>query len=73
MNTYIFKEQVFNGPSLGPGIHSFPFSFSLPSNLPSSYESRVGHVRYFVASDIVRSWLWNHKVKQHITVRTMNC
>ena len=43
-------------------------SFMLPPNLPSSFESDIGHVRYFVKADIVRDWKWNHKVKQHFMV-----
>jgi len=67
--SYLDQEAVvYHGPSLQPGTHLFPFSFTLPSNLPSSFETKIGHVRYFVKADIVRDWMWNHKVKQHITV-----
>ena len=30
------------------GTHLFPFTFLLPGSLPSSYESKIGHVRYFI-------------------------
>ena len=30
------------------GVHNFPFSFTLPYNLPSSFESKDGQVRYEV-------------------------
>eukprot|EP00092_Neocalanus_flemingeri_P038523 GFUD01041941.1.p1 GENE.GFUD01041941.1~~GFUD01041941.1.p1 ORF type:complete len:441 (+),score=97.82 GFUD01041941.1:135-1457(+) len=67
--SYLDQEAVvYHGPSLQAGTHLFPFTFLLPSNLPSSFESKIGHVRYFVKTDIVRDWMWNHKVKQHITV-----
>jgi len=67
--SYLEQEAVvYHGPSLQAGTHVFPFSFLLPTNLPSSFESKVGQVRYFVKADIVRDWMWNHKVKQHITV-----
>ena len=67
--TYVKQETVLNGgPGLPPGIHYFPFSFMLPPNLPSSFESNIGHVRYYVKADIVRDWKWNHKVKQHFMV-----
>jgi len=67
--TYVKQETVLHaGPGLPPGIHYFPFSFMLPPNLPSSFESDIGHVRYFVKADIVRDWKWNHKVKQHFMV-----
>jgi len=67
--SYLDQEAVlFHGPSLPPGTHLFPFTFLLPASLPSSYESRIGHVRYFIKADIVRDWRWNHKTKQHVTV-----
>ena len=67
--TYVKQETVLHGgPGLPPGIHYFPFSFMLPPNLPSSFESKIGNVRYFVKADIVRDWKWNHKVKQHFMV-----
>ena len=55
------KVVVHSGPSLPPvvvvlimmyfhpllcqGVHCFPFSFVLPTNLPSSFESHTGNVR----------------------------
>jgi len=67
--SYLDQEAVvFHGQSLNPGTHLFPFTFLLPGSLPSSYESRIGHVRYFIKADIVRDWRWNHKTKQHVTV-----
>jgi len=67
--SYLEQEAVvYHGPSLQAGTHLFPFTFILPTNLPSSFETKTGHVRYFVKADIVRDWMWNHKVKQHITV-----
>ena len=67
--TYVKQERVLHeGPGLSPGIHYFPFSFMLPPNLPSTFESDIGNVRYFIKAVIVRSWKWNHKVKQHFMV-----
>ncbi len=36
------------GPLLQAGQHTFPFSFILTHNLPSSFEGQFGHVRYCV-------------------------
>ena len=63
-----YEVSVYNGPQLPPGIHNFPFSFTLPQNIPSSYESRVGHVRYEIKGQIVRDWKWDHRVRRLITV-----
>jgi len=62
---------VFPGPSLGEGVHLFKFNFNLPSNLPSSFESGPGHVRYYVKATIVRNWKWDHDVKEHITINSV--
>ena len=62
------KVVVHSGPSLPTGIHYLPFTFLLPPNLPTSFESATGKVRYFIKAEIVRSWKWNHKAKQHFMV-----
>merc|ERR1711971_1220350 len=67
--TYVKQERVLHeGPGLPPGSHYFPFSFMLPPKIPSTFESDIGNVRYFIKAAIVRSWKWNHKVKQHFMV-----
>ncbi len=41
------KDEVIPG-----GVHSFPFSFTLPQRLPSSFEGGTGRVRMFKCSFI---------------------
>ena len=60
--------SLHSGPGLPPGVHYFPFSFLLPPNLPSSFETSTGQVRYFIRATIVRDWKWNHRVKQHFMI-----
>ena len=43
-----YEINVYNGPYLPYGVHNFPFSFTLPYNIPSSFESKDGQVRYEV-------------------------
>jgi len=62
------KTVVHNGPSLPAGIHYFPFSFMIPGNLPSSFETHIGQVRYYVKAQIVRDWKWDHRAKGHIMI-----
>ena len=56
---YLHETQMLwtrddHGLELFPaGLHSFPFHFSLPSNIPSSFEGRVGWVRYELFARIV--------------------
>lgn len=40
-----------------PGSHTFPFSFTLPKEIPASYEGAHGNVRYTVQGVMKRSLL----------------
>ncbi|XP_011646855.1 arrestin domain-containing protein 17 [Pogonomyrmex barbatus] len=50
------------------GEHKFPFNSSLPMNLPSSFESDFGHVRYTVKATLDRPWKFDQDVKSPFTV-----
>ena len=79
--TYTDSETFFNPVSIqlcgngrdsqnvAAGRYEFPFKFQLPSsNLPTSYESKTGYIRYSLTSTISRSWNINHTTKRAITV-----
>ena len=62
LKTYINKVAVaHSGPSLPAGIHYLPFSFLLPANLPSSFESDIGSVQYFINATIERDWKFGQR------------
>ena len=50
------------------GEHKFPFKCALPMNLPSSFESDFGHVRYIVKATLDRPWKFDQEVKSPFTV-----
>lgn len=50
------------------GEHKFPFTCTLPMNLPSSFESDYGHVRYTVKAVLDRPWKFDQEVKNPFTV-----
>ncbi|XP_054004300.1 arrestin domain-containing protein 17 [Hylaeus anthracinus] len=50
------------------GEHKFPFQCVLPTNLPSSFESDFGHVRYTVKAILDRPWKFDQEVKSPFTV-----
>lgn len=50
-------------PVLSAGEHSFPFEFRLPEeNLPTTFEGKHGHVKYWLKAILDRKW------KEDITV-----
>jgi hypothetical protein len=64
-------DKTGPNPSLPPGIHSFPFSFQLPTGLPSSFERSSNfraHVRYWVQAVVDRPWKFDYKTKRPFTV-----
>ncbi|XP_050403342.1 arrestin domain-containing protein 3 [Patella vulgata] len=52
--------QPGDDPILQAGRYTYPFSFQLPTGIPSSYESHTGRVRYSVTGVIDRPWKFDH-------------
>ena len=80
---YYGKETIFNwkqvladDPSqkkfhLPAGSYKYPFQFTLPTSLPSSFEYHkhvTGYIRYYVKAKIDKPWKFDHKVKRPFTV-----
>ena len=51
-----------------PGHYEYPFRFLVRTDLPSSFESTVGHVRYTLRANIDRSWKFDHVLREALTV-----
>lgn len=71
--TYFNFEILLFGPGTGStilqaGHYTFPFTHTLPQNLPSSFESGIGYVRYQLKAKIDKPWKFDHKTKRMITV-----
>lgn len=49
----LWNREDAGSSTMTPGHHSFPFVFVLPYNIPSSFEGRVGWVRYDLLGRIV--------------------
>jgi len=50
------------------GNHRLPFTFTLPANVPSSFEGEVGSVRYTAEATMERPWKFNHTTRSAFTV-----
>ncbi|XP_076653337.1 arrestin domain-containing protein 17 isoform X1 [Halictus rubicundus] len=50
------------------GEHKFPFQCVLPTNIPSSFESDFGYVRYIAKATLDRPWKFDQEVKSPFTV-----
>lgn len=50
------------------GFHRYSFNFSLPYNIPCSFEHANGHIRYTMKAVIDRPWRFDHESKIAFTV-----
>lgn len=58
-----------NGEARMPaGFHRYSFNFTLPYNIPCSFEHTNGHIRYTMKAVIDRPWKFNHESKIAFTV-----
>jgi hypothetical protein len=46
----------------------FPFQFTLPQGIPTSFEGRYGKIRYRMKAVIDRPWKFDHEVVMLFTV-----
>ena len=64
-------EQCQDG-RLPPGHHSFPFSFNIPPNAPSSFEGTLGSIRYTLHGRIgTRVLKFDHQIEARVPVQQM--
>lgn len=53
---------------MSAGFHRYSFNFSLPYNIPCSFEHTNGHIRYTMKAVIDRPWRFDHESKIAFTV-----
>lgn len=56
---------------LKPGAYTYPISFTLPAGIPSSYEARIGRIRYYIQVTIDRPWAFDDHTKTMFTVANL--
>ncbi|XP_018053906.1 PREDICTED: arrestin domain-containing protein 17-like [Atta colombica] len=66
---YLLGNTAGNGEVRVPaGFHRYSFNFSLPYNIPCSFEHTNGHIRYTMKAVIDRPWRFDHESKIAFTV-----
>ena len=63
-------KSTDEGVVLLPGKYVYPFEFTLPPNIPSSFESDLGYIRYTIKGTIDRPCKFDHETKTAFTVVT---
>ncbi|KAL9987093.1 hypothetical protein ACROYT_G001339 [Oculina patagonica] len=71
------EKKRTQSSTLPPGRHAFQFSFKIPPyNLPSSFESKHGYVRYWMKARIHRAWRFDEVSKELVNILSsidVNC
>ncbi|XP_014210214.1 arrestin domain-containing protein 17-like [Copidosoma floridanum] len=65
---YAFGSESGPEIELPAGTHTYPFQYALPPNLPSSFKSDNGRIRYKIKAILNRPWRFNHKTKTAFTL-----
>jgi hypothetical protein len=65
---YLLGSQSGEAIELPAGTHTYPFNYVLPPNLPSSFESDYGRIRYTAKATLDRPWKFDQESKVAFTV-----
>lgn len=65
---YLLGSANANETELPAGVHTYPFTCTLPPALPSSFEGELGFVRYTVKCTLDRPWKFDQDTKMAFTV-----
>ena len=66
----VWKAEATPTGRLPIGVHTFPFSFHLPQDIPSSFHTVIGQIKYEIEAKIMRNGLFqkNHAIKALLKV-----
>ncbi|XP_001599906.1 arrestin domain-containing protein 17 [Nasonia vitripennis] len=65
---YLLGSSSGEEIELPAGTHTYPFNYVLTPNLPSSFESDFGRVRYTAKASLDRPWKFDQETKVAFTV-----
>lgn len=66
--TYLVGTENVGEIEILPGIHTYNFSCALPHLIPTSFEGRIGQIRYTISVSLERPWKFNNTFKVAFTV-----
>lgn len=68
INYYLLGGANASETELPAGVHTYPFTCTLPPAVPSSFEGELGFVRYTVKVTLDRPWKFDQDTKMAFTV-----
>ena len=70
--TYVNESSVvwnMENSQLAVGEHTYPFEYQLPENIPASFESHTGQVRYEIYTEVSLRGLFKGSIKDKATIQ----
>ncbi|CAL4084219.1 unnamed protein product, partial [Meganyctiphanes norvegica] len=71
VNEFLLRGDGKNKEMLPPGDHMFNFSFVLPEEIPSSFESYIGQVRHQCKATLIIPMGFNKNCHKPYSVNTL--
>jgi hypothetical protein len=65
---YLLGSANASETELPQGVHTYPFTCTLPPSLPSSFEGEMGYVRYTIKVTLDRPWKFDQDTKMAFSV-----
>lgn len=62
--------NVLDGNEVPAGRYVYPFSFLLPENLPSTYDSEYGYIDYKIKGIVDRPWKFDYECELMVIVHS---
>ena len=66
---FLFGSDSANPTTFEPGVHTFDFSFDLPSDVPGSFWSEIGSVSYSIEGKLITGFeKTSYSTKSHLRI-----
>ena len=71
MRYYVLLDSGVESAPLPVGHMTYPFDIQLPTNIPASFESTHGNVRYWLECKVNRPWMSDYKCQRPLGMRAV--